>query len=246
MNSLKISHMLFVLMLLSVMVMGFGIAPAAAMAVAGDTSTALLSPSAFTSCADVTTIPETECDALFTLYNDTDGPQWLGAPSWLVADDPCDWEGVTCASGNVVNLILAGKRLDGTLDASIGDLTLLQQLALGPNLLSGPIPAEIGDLNQLQILILSHNDFTDSIPADLGSLSNLVRMDISSNSLSGAIPSALGNLAALEQLDLKQNALSESYSHRSGKPFEPDASRSTEKQPQWPDSLRHRQSQRSG
>jgi len=209
MNSLKISHMLFVLMLFSVVAVSFSNAPAAAMAITGDAPAALLSPDAFTSCASVTTIPVSECDALVTLYDDTNDRGWQGAPSWLVADDPCDWEGVTCASGNVVSLVLAGKRLDGTLDPSIGDLTLLQHLVLGPNYLSGSIPAEIGDLSQLQILILSHNEFTGSIPANLGSLSNLERMDINSNSLSGAIPSELGDLAALEKLDLKKNALSD-------------------------------------
>lgn len=35
------------------------------------------------SCADVTEIPQSECEALVALYNSTNGPGWAKSDRWL-------------------------------------------------------------------------------------------------------------------------------------------------------------------
>ena len=46
------------------------------------------------SCADVTEIPQSECEALVALYNSTNGPGWNHINNWLVTNTPSDWQGV--------------------------------------------------------------------------------------------------------------------------------------------------------
>ena len=87
--------------------------------------------SAAFSCAEVTEIPQAECEALVALYNSTNGPNWSSNTGWLVTNTPCAWAGIDCSMGHVV-------RLD-----------------LGSNQLSGPIPAELGNLANLTWLNLS-------------------------------------------------------------------------------------------
>ena len=61
-------------------------------------------------CVSVTQIPGEECDALVTLYNGTDGPNWLRREGWMDSYAPCSWYGVTCAGGHVVGLRLNGNQ----------------------------------------------------------------------------------------------------------------------------------------
>ena len=212
MQSLKISRLLFVLVLISVMVMaiGFVTLPAATLASASDAPTAM-DPTAFTSCAAVTTIPVTECDALVAIYDNTNGPGWspVASAGWLTDEDPCNWEGVECVGSNVVNLQIGGAEMNGSLPPDIQDLTMLTGLGIvyNPNL-TGPIPSELGNLSNLQMLVLNLNGFNGNIPANLGNLTNVQYMSLSENSLSGAIPPELGGMTSLEQLILDKNALS--------------------------------------
>jgi hypothetical protein len=52
-------------------------------------------------CANVTEIPQIECEALVVLYNSTNGPVWKDSTNWLVTNTPSNWHGVTVASGRV-------------------------------------------------------------------------------------------------------------------------------------------------
>ena len=128
----------------------------------------------FTNCADVTGIPQSECNALVALYNSTDGGNWTHNQNWLQTDTPCSWYGVTCSSGTVTDL------------------------GLGENQLSGSIPAELGKLSNLTYLDLSTNQLSGSIPSELGSLTNLTYLSLPHNQLSGSLPVSLKNIGSLE------------------------------------------------
>lgn len=159
-------------------------------------------------CTSVSEIPITECSALVSFYNSTDGPHWTFKQGWLETSQPCNWSGVTCSDGHVMVIALNYNELRGNLPPSIGDLPNLQTLSLHFNHLDGNIPPELGHLSNLQTLILHNNKLNGNIPPELGNLSSLKKLDLESNNLEGNIPAELGNLTNLETLNLNNNNLS--------------------------------------
>jgi Leucine-rich repeat (LRR) protein len=119
----------------------------------------------FISCADQSEIPQSECNALVALYNNTGGSSWSDQSGWLKTGTPCSWFGVTCNSSSHVTGV-----------------------DLAYNGLSGSIPAEFCSLSNLQYLNLSDNQLSGSIPADAGNMSNLVSLNLGLNQLTGSIP----------------------------------------------------------
>jgi M6 family metalloprotease-like protein len=153
-------------------------------------------------------LAESEINALIELYNNTGGDNWTEKTNWLVGDPCADkWFGVECGIGSVQNLDLTNNNLNGSLPASIGNLTDLQNLKLGNNQLSGPIPAEIGELVKLDRLLLNDNLLNGTIPAELGELTQLGQLLLNGNQLSGSIPAELGQLEEAWWLNLGNNQL---------------------------------------
>lgn len=183
-------------------------------------------------CANVTEIPQVECEALFALFVDTLGVNWTERAGWLTTDAPCRWLGVTCADGHVNALSLVFNELTGRIPPELGNLRHLRRLDLHLNRLSGTIPPELaaldrlaelylyqnslvggippelGDLKALQVLDLSRNTLRGSIPPELGKLENLHWLRLVHDQLERAIPLELGNLSRLQRLDLSDNRLS--------------------------------------
>ncbi|MDR8390253.1 fibronectin type III domain-containing protein, partial [Aliifodinibius sp. S!AR15-10] len=94
--------------------------------------------------------------ALMDLYNATDGDGWKNNSGWGSGDPSDSWHGVKVdANGRVVRLDLWKNGLEGTLPASIGNLTKLTYLNVKGNRLTGDIPSEIGNMTSLEWLILS-------------------------------------------------------------------------------------------
>ncbi len=186
----------------------------------------------FTTCAAQTQVPQTECEALVALYNNTNGAGWKQNTYWLLTSTPCSWYGVICNSENDVTdlnlgfnqltgplppqlsnlthlkvLDLGINRLSGTIPSQLGSLPQLTYLRMDGNQLTGPIPPELGDLASLTYLNLENNPLTGSLPPQLGKLTNLTMLWISATGLSGPIPVELANLTNLEYLDLEYNQL---------------------------------------
>ena len=159
-------------------------------------------------CADVTEIPQSECEALVVLYTNTDGANWSDHTNWLATTTPSNWYGVTVSDGHVTSLSLIANALEGTIPASFGNLVNLIDLRLNSNLLSGSIPPGLGNLSQLEYLDLGRNQLTGSIPAELGNLGSLWHLSLGFNQLSGSIPKELGQLANLRELWFELNQLS--------------------------------------
>lgn len=152
---------------------------------------------------DGSTIPVAECEALVTLYNDTNGPSWEGSSGWGVAADPCDWGGVVCDGGHVTRLWLEENNLVGPLPAELADLSEVVELRLyGNDFSAGSLPPELGTLAKLEHLVLSFTGIAGPIPPEYGDLTSLVRLVLGGNPIGGTIPSALGNLTNLEDIYL--------------------------------------------
>ena len=167
-----------------------------------------VSPSVAQTCNG---IPDTECQALYALYNSTDGDNWEYNTNWL-SDEPVDeWYGVTVENGHVSIIDFfewsSGNMLYGTIPQELGNLANLQNLDLRFNNLYGTIPLELGNLTNLRTLNLRSNELTGTIPQELGNMTNLQDLDLRFNNLYGTIPQELGNLANLQNLWLLNNNL---------------------------------------
>ncbi|RAL39706.1 hypothetical protein DM860_003239 [Cuscuta australis] len=116
------------------------------------------------------------------------------------------WFGLKMSSLQVLDLTSCS--INGSLPASLGNLTSLTQLHLSRNGLTGTVPSSLGELPNLSVLDLSHNSLNGAIPPSFGALSKLRFLNLSGNSFSSSIPSEIGNLYSLTGLDLSHNSLS--------------------------------------
>lgn len=176
-------------------------------AVALPAEEAAIGPKTF-SCADVTEIPQAECNALVALYDGTNGPGWTRKGGWKDTNAPCSWYGVMCREGHVSHLRLGANNLSGAIPSALANLTKLQDLLLYSNQLTGPIPSWLGNLTVLARFSAYSNSLSGEIPPELGNLSNLWYLWLDRNQLSGSIPPQLGNLVNLRELSLWSNQLS--------------------------------------
>ncbi|KAG9456526.1 hypothetical protein H6P81_001034 [Aristolochia fimbriata] len=119
---------------------------------------------------------------------------WMG--------DPCLpnkylWDGLTCSYNSddrpsrIISLNLSSSGLSGDIDASFGNLNLIQSLDLSNNNLTGLIPSFLAKLTALTHLDLSHNKLTGTVPQVLGTLIFLSYLNLSHNQLSGSVPTSL-------------------------------------------------------
>lgn len=123
-------------------------------------------------CASAEGTPNTECDALETLYLDANGTGWTDQTGWLETTTPCEWFGVSCTDDAVTTL------------------------ALPQNNLAGSIPAALGTLSGLRVLDLSENHLQGTIPQELGALTGLTTLDLSANQITGDVPLAVAAVGA--------------------------------------------------
>jgi len=150
---------------------------------------------------------QTDSLALVSLYNATDGPNWVN--SWNLNESMKFWSGVgTNTDGCVASLFLQSKQLKGTLPPEIGNLAHLSYLNVSNNQLSGSLPAELGDLFNMTNLNVNFNQLSGSIPAELGNLPLLYYLGLRTNQFSGTVPIELSNLSNLETLHIQFNQLS--------------------------------------
>lgn len=160
----------------------------------------------FTGCADVTEIPQTDCEALVALYNATNGTNWHNQENWLFANAPCSWHGVSCSGGFVSQIYLSSNGLSGDVPSEIGNLNNILSIGLSQNHLMS-LPATIGNLATLEGIYLNNNHLT-TLPPEIGNLTNLSYLDLHNNQLT-ALPTQIGDLTSLQTLALSNNLLME-------------------------------------
>ena len=113
--------------------------------------------------------------ALLDLYKSLNGEAWFYSTGWNASIDYCLWDFVRCdAQSQLFSLKLAFNNVTGTLPRSIGNLTTLQMLFIGPQ----PQPKDIS-------LLFNGNPENETIPF-----------------ISGTLPNELTNLTALNTLIL--------------------------------------------
>jgi Leucine-rich repeat (LRR) protein/PKD repeat protein len=163
-------------------------------------------------CSIVSEIPQEECEALITLYNSTDGPNWTNNTNWLSTKNPCTyprWFGVHCGPGGVISLALDRNNLSGNIPPELGNFSGMLDLRIGGNQLTGSIPPELSNSSYLNTLILRDNELSGNIPPELGHITSLTNFYLQGNTgLSGPLPSTLTNLA-LGNFQFHETALCE-------------------------------------
>ncbi|GLT28268.1 hypothetical protein SLA2020_032120 [Shorea laevis] len=124
----------------------------------------------------------------------------------------CNLEGSIPASiGNLsqlTDLSLSSNNFNGQIPTSLANLTQLTSLHLFNNQFSCPILASICNLSQLTGLYLSSNNFSEQIALSLANLTQLTSLECFNNQFSGPIPASIGNLRQLTSLYLYSNNLS--------------------------------------
>ncbi|VAI08209.1 probable inactive receptor kinase At1g48480 [Triticum dicoccoides] len=130
-------------------------------------------------------------------------------PAWNSSTQTCQWQGVACENGRVVELRLPGAGLMGALPSGVlGNLTALRTLSLRWNALTGPIPDDVSRMTELRAMYFQHNAFSGEVPAALYALKNLVRLNIGQNKFSGEISPDFNKLNRLGSLILDSNDFS--------------------------------------
>ncbi|NJO17513.1 MAG: choice-of-anchor D domain-containing protein [Thioploca sp.] len=154
-------------------------------------------------------IPKLECNALIDFYDKTNGPNWNDdfENNWKVTPTPCDWTGIMCDNGYVIEIAREGKNLSGKLPPSLAALTNLKGLKLNGNQLNGVIPSNLNELTHLEQLHLHNNQFSGPIPINLSSLNSLTELFLQNNQLDGEVPPTLIQLTNLNALNLDYNKL---------------------------------------
>uniref|UniRef100_A0A0D9YMK0 Leucine-rich repeat-containing N-terminal plant-type domain-containing protein n=1 Tax=Oryza glumipatula TaxID=40148 RepID=A0A0D9YMK0_9ORYZ len=195
----------------------------------------MLSSASSTSCC---TEHESNCLLQFLEGLSQDGGLSM---SWRLGTDCCSWEGITCSStvskvAMVTDVLLASKKLKGSISPALGRLPGLLRLNLSHNSLSGGLPSEImssgsiiildvsfnslgrilppspplttGLKLPLQVLNISSNKFSTELPS-LDAMVHLVTLNASNNSFNGQIPTDFcTNSPSLAVLELSYNQFS--------------------------------------
>ena len=149
--------------------------------------------------------------ALNTLYESTDGPNWVTNTFWLSSDaTACDpaWHGLSCGSfegeTRVSEMVLNNNVLSGSLPTQFGRLDAAENILLHENSITGTIPTEFGNLKEGAILWLHENSITGTLPTEIGDL-GLTTFSVFQNSMNGSLPTQLGNMGMLTSLNMYEN-----------------------------------------
>jgi Leucine rich repeat len=125
-------------------------------------------PSGFENLRQRVLIPTEERQALEALYKATSGDGWTHRVGWLgPPGTECDWHGVQCGMGRVVDLSLDENNLVGQIPSALVQLSKLQSLDLRRNHLTGTIPPALGRLTDLEWVSVNGNDLSGLLPEPL-------------------------------------------------------------------------------
>ncbi len=155
----------------------------------------------------------TECQALWQLYNDTQGEQWhkryYSAQPFTAWDNGPDCRYLNSVIGckdfngtkHIIWIALDRMGLKGQVsEAAFANFPYLERIKLSGNEITGAIPRSLAALPMLTDLDLSFNQLTGVIPEAL--LAEVeddgkASLDLSDNNLSGVLPDSVGTHAAV-------------------------------------------------
>lgn len=145
---------------------------------------------------------------LESLYNNTNGQEWINNEGWLSNCDPCSWFGVTCVNDRAKTINLKNNNLTGELAPLLGQLSELTQLDLSDNNIEGNLSPSILAADKLVSIQLQYNQLDGEIPQNINDLQSLTLLNLENNKISGKLPEALNEIQTLQRLNLKNNNLS--------------------------------------
>jgi Leucine-rich repeat (LRR) protein len=164
-------------------------------------------------------IPVYEYNALYDLYNATNGPSWVWTESlgskWVFSADanPCteSWQGILCyavdSTSRIFEIALPGMGLQGTIPTSIGNISLVQVLDLSSNALYGDIPATLSNCSELYYLRLDENQFNTTFPEVFGQLPKIQVLLLENNAFHGHIPESFAITPTMVDVGMSNNVL---------------------------------------
>ena len=124
-------------------------------------------------------IPNSERNALITIYNATNGENWNR--TWDLDKDPRNWFGISVKNGAVTELNLSGNALKGNFPSNLTSFPKLTKLDLSNNQLSGDMAAGISSLSLLTKLDISNNRLTGDPTQSLTGLFNVDDLALGGN-----------------------------------------------------------------
>ena len=106
-------------------------------------------------------------------------------------------------------MYLGGNKLTGSIQSSIFNNSMLQDIEIGYCNLTGTLRADIcSGLPNLRVLYVAFNQFSGQIPSIWRHCQALTDLDLSGNEFSGGpIPNDIANLTSLEFISLGMNNL---------------------------------------
>ncbi|MDQ7916076.1 hypothetical protein RBU60_00670, partial [Mesonia sp. MT50] len=171
-------------------------------------------------------IPQSERNALITIYNAYHNPDYESAGYWQYWDPNPDglsnvgsWQGVTTGyidgQKHVVEFVMPGhsyNNLTAEFPEELGNLTQLVKFEL-PFVCCGhthgyitSFPESIGDLSHLEELFIRQSGI-EQLPEGFGNLAALQQLSITNNAQLNSLSEDFGELSALIELNLTHNAL---------------------------------------
>jgi hypothetical protein len=122
--------------------------------------------------------------------------------------DECNWNGIVCEEGNVVELRLGRRNYKGIIPSFVSYLTDLRLIDLNTNGLGGDIPESLYNMTGLEKIYLYGNELSGSVSESIGKLASLEELRLDSNELTGSIPDSLSDLGGtLRKFDLRLKLL---------------------------------------
>lgn len=152
-------------------------------------------------------VSESDSLALVSLYNSTNGSNWVKSDNWLTGSLK-SWYGIVFEEGKVVAINLSGNNLNGELPDELYQLTDLMYIYVSFNSISGSIKSSISNLSKLKVLWASNNTISGVLPSTIGGVDSLKTLYLNSNKISGTLPASIGQLSKLEHINLANNELS--------------------------------------
>ncbi|MDC8001808.1 T9SS type A sorting domain-containing protein [Aequorivita todarodis] len=154
-------------------------------------------------------VPQIERDALMTLYNSTDGANWVDNTNWGSGNPVSTWYGITVENVNgtdhVIWVNLPSNNLSGAIPSELANLTELTLLGFYDNQLSGNLPVFLSNCTKLTVLALDYNNFDGTIPIEYASLTAMESLYFSGNNLTGSATNIYASMPNLERLYLDGN-----------------------------------------